>query len=212
MNIQGLGALVTGCGSGLGEATARRLASRGAHVAILDLEKSKGKEVAASLGVAYALDGRTEESLALVAGAIHEFRAGRGLFAAGTHLFNAARTYLAAGRIDEATNYAREAVALTHRLGARGIESGALSLTADIAAASGTENADDYYRDALALAEPRGMRPQIAHCHFGLGRLHRRRGDRRQAQEHLTTAIAMYREMEMMYWPEQAEAELRRLG
>ncbi|HTF33159.1 MAG TPA: 3-hydroxyacyl-CoA dehydrogenase [Myxococcota bacterium] len=50
MNIQGLGALVTGGGSGLGEATARSLAARGAHVAILDLEKSKGKDVAASLG------------------------------------------------------------------------------------------------------------------------------------------------------------------
>jgi NAD(P)-dependent dehydrogenase (short-subunit alcohol dehydrogenase family) len=50
MNIQGLGALVTGGASGLGEATAHSLSARGAHVAILDLEKSKGKEVAAALG------------------------------------------------------------------------------------------------------------------------------------------------------------------
>ncbi len=27
------------------------------------------------------------------------------------------------------------------------------------------------YREALALAEPRGMRPLIAHCHLGLGKL-----------------------------------------
>ena len=30
-----------------------------------------------------------------------------------------------------------------------------------------------------------------------------------QAQEHLTTATAMYREMEMTYWLEQAEAEMK---
>jgi hypothetical protein len=37
-------------------------------------------------------------------------------------------------------------------------------------------------------------------------------GNREQAQEHLNTAMAMYREMDMIYWPEQAEAELRQLG
>jgi len=50
MEIEGVGALVTGGGSGLGEATARALAARGARVAILDLGRSKGAEVAASLG------------------------------------------------------------------------------------------------------------------------------------------------------------------
>jgi hypothetical protein len=101
---------------------------------------------------------------------------------------------------------------LTRRLGARGSEAYALSLTADIAAASGAENAEGYHRAGLALAEPRGMRPQVAHCHFGLGRLHRRRGDREQALEDLTTALTMYREMGMTSWPEQAEAELCQLG
>jgi hypothetical protein len=56
-----------------------------------------------------------------------------------------------------------------------------------------------HYRRALALAEPRGMCPLVAHCQFGLGKLHRRRGDRRHAQEHLTTAVAMYREMGMSW-------------
>jgi len=50
MEIQGIGAIVTGGASGLGEATARALAARGAQVAILDLGRSKGAEVAASLG------------------------------------------------------------------------------------------------------------------------------------------------------------------
>src|SRR5690606_26064226 len=50
MRIEGLGAVVTGGGSGLGEATARLLAERGARVAILDLGRSRGAEVAKSIG------------------------------------------------------------------------------------------------------------------------------------------------------------------
>jgi len=56
------------------------------------------------------------------------------------------------------------------------------------------------------------MRPLAAHCHFGLGKMHHRAGDHGQAQEHLTTAMAMYREMAMTYWLEQAAAEMRQLG
>jgi uncharacterized membrane protein YvbJ len=37
-----------------------------------------------------------------------------------------------------------------------------------------------------------------------------RLGKRQQAQEHLTTATAMYREMDMPFWLERAEAELQR--
>jgi hypothetical protein len=59
------------------------------------------------------------------------------------------------------------------------------------------EHAEGHYRKALALAEPRGMRPLVAHCHFGLGKLYRRTANPEQAQEHLTTAIARYREMGM---------------
>jgi hypothetical protein len=50
------------------------------------------------------------------------------------------------------------------------------------------------------------MRPLIAHCHLGLGKLYRRTGKRQEAQEHLTTATTMYPEMGMTYWLEQAEA------
>jgi len=43
------------------------------------------------------------------------------------------------------------------------------------------------------------MRPLVAHCHFGFGKLYRRSGKRGQAQERLTIATAMYREMSMAY-------------
>jgi hypothetical protein len=62
------------------------------------------------------------------------------------------------------------------------------------------------------LAEPRGMRPLIAHCHLGLGKLFRRTGKRREAQEHLKTATTMYRDMDMNFWLQQAEAESNQLA
>jgi hypothetical protein len=40
------------------------------------------------------------------------------------------------------------------------------------------------------------------------GKLYRRMGNAQQAREHLTTAITMYREMDMGFWLEQAEAEM----
>jgi len=52
MEIRGSTALVTGGGSGLGEATAREIVARGGRVAILDLGRSQGAELAKSLGPA----------------------------------------------------------------------------------------------------------------------------------------------------------------
>ena len=63
-------------------------------------------------------------------------------------------------------------------------------------------------REALALADELGMRQIVAHCHLGLGKVPRRAGNGQQAQEHLTTAITMHREMEMRFWLEKAETKL----
>ena len=56
------------------------------------------------------------------------------------------------------------------------------------------------------------MRPLVAHCHFGLGKLYRRTDKHEQAREHLTTATTMYRERGMTYWLEKAEAEMKELA
>lgn len=50
MNLDGIGAIVTGGASGLGEATARELASGGAKVCIFDLSDNLGEEVAKDIG------------------------------------------------------------------------------------------------------------------------------------------------------------------
>ncbi|WP_438354437.1 SDR family NAD(P)-dependent oxidoreductase [Microbacterium sp. CJ88] len=54
MHLTGASALVTGGASGLGLATARRLAEAGAAVTIIDLPSSAGAEIAAGLGGAFA--------------------------------------------------------------------------------------------------------------------------------------------------------------
>jgi class 3 adenylate cyclase/tetratricopeptide (TPR) repeat protein len=168
--------------------------------------------VAVILGVAYALAGRAEEALSLVAGAVAESRS-RPMHNWPARIpLCAGMTYLSAGRIDEAASHAREALAHTRRVGARGSEAHALCLAGDVASTGCAEDAEGYYREALALAGELGMRPIIAHCHLGLGKLYRRNGKRPDAQEHLTTATAMYREMGMQFWLEQAEVEMRALA
>jgi tetratricopeptide (TPR) repeat protein len=163
--------------------------------------------VAAALGAALALAGRPE-TLPLVASAVEEFRRRQPHNRPAFILLCAGMTYLAAGRIDEAASHTREALALTRRLGARASEAHALCLAGDIALTAGAENAVAHYREALALADSRGMRPLVAHCHLGLGKLYRRCRDGVKAQEHLGTAMAMYRKMGMRFWSEQAQAEM----
>ncbi len=50
MDISATAAIVTGAASGLGEATARELARRGAKVAIFDRDAERGEQIAAELG------------------------------------------------------------------------------------------------------------------------------------------------------------------
>lgn len=64
MQIQGQAALVTGGGSGLGEASARELARLGAKVAVLDVNLANAERVAADIGgIACACDITNTESL-----------------------------------------------------------------------------------------------------------------------------------------------------
>src|SRR5499433_1898458 len=168
--------------------------------------------LAAALGVAHALAGRADVALPLVAGAVEEFRQHPNHIRPALIPLCAGMICLAAGRIDDAASYAREAQALTRRLKARAAEAHALRLAGDVASAGCAEDASGYYREALALARELGMGPLVAHCHLGLGKLYQRTGKREQTQEHLTTAATMYRDMGMTYWLERAAAEMRDLA
>jgi class 3 adenylate cyclase/tetratricopeptide (TPR) repeat protein len=122
---------------------------------------------------------------------------------------------LLAGRIDEASRLARSALDDTTRNGQRGHRAWATWLLGEIAMTGGPDHvqrATDHYLQALTEATGLGMRPLVAHCHLGLGKLCRRRGNTAQAQEQLTIATSMYREMNMTYWLEHADAQMRQLG
>ena len=126
-----------------------------------------------------------------------------------------AEAYLWSGRADEALKRARSAVELSKKHQERANEALALRVLAEITAHGDSidaTSAGKQYADSLALAEELGMRPLVAHCHLGLGKLYRRIGKRQRAEEHLRLALTMYREMDMRFWPEQAEAEIRELG
>jgi uncharacterized protein HemY len=52
------------------------------------------------------------------------------------------------------------------------------------------------------------MRLLVAHCHLDLGELYHRTGDHAKADEYLTIAAAMYREMALGFWLAKAESAL----
>jgi 3-hydroxyacyl-CoA dehydrogenase / 3-hydroxy-2-methylbutyryl-CoA dehydrogenase len=62
MELNGIGALVAGGASGLGEATARELAARGARVTVADLNVERGAALADEIGGAFAAADVTDEA------------------------------------------------------------------------------------------------------------------------------------------------------
>jgi tetratricopeptide (TPR) repeat protein len=118
------------------------------------------------------------------------------------------RACLLLGRLEEARRLGH--LAIETAPGHHGFAAQAQHLLGDIATHPDrldAESGESHYRQALALAEPRGMRPLVAHCHLGLGKLYRRTGKQQEAQEHLAVAATMYREMDMRFYLEQAEGE-----
>jgi NAD(P)-dependent dehydrogenase (short-subunit alcohol dehydrogenase family) len=67
MELNGIGALVAGGASGLGEATARELVARGARVAIADLNEGRGRQLAEQLGGPFVQADVTDEAPVRVA-------------------------------------------------------------------------------------------------------------------------------------------------
>jgi tetratricopeptide (TPR) repeat protein len=119
------------------------------------------------------------------------------------------RCYLRLGRMDEVERVLPRLLETAPQFVAQ--HAHALHLRGEIAAHPDRwqpETAEDCYCRALVLAEGRGMRPLAAHCHLSLGKLYRRTGQREPAQDHISTATAMYREMGMRFYLEQAEAEM----
>ena len=166
--------------------------------------------VTRALGTAYALSGRVPEALPLLEQAASQGRRG----GHALYFVHLSKAYLLAGRIEEALERAQYALSLAQGYKQRGYQAYALCLLGDIAARHEppqSARAAAHYQQALALAKELGMRPLQAHCHRGRGTLYSVTGQRGQARAELSTAIEMYRTMEMTFWLPQAEATLAQM-
>jgi hypothetical protein len=117
---------------------------------------------------------------------------------------------LLADRLEEARGLAERALGLSRDHTARGTEAYALRLLGEIAAhrdPAGVAEAEGYFGQAMGLAETLGMPPLMGQCQHGLGALHARTGCRDRARVELSTAIDLFRSMEMTGWLPRAEAE-----
>jgi len=153
------------------------------------------------LGYARALSGRLQEGRELLeevvrsATTMSSMGVGRAM-----QLAWLGEAYLLEERFDDAVRYGREALTLARNLQERGHEAWSVHLLGEIASRrdpGDLEQAEGWYREALALAGELGMRPLAAHCHFHLAGLLGKAQRPEQARQHQTAATTMYREMAM---------------
>lgn len=159
-----------------------------------------------ALGWTHALAGRTAEAGPILEEAVTQ---SPGLVQASI-VVRLAEGRLRRGAIEDARQLAGQALDAARRRKERGNEAYAQHALGEIAACAELPDvgtAATHYEQALALAESMEMRPLIAHCHLGLGKLQRRAGLLDGASEHLRLANAMYREMDMRFGLEQAGVE-----
>jgi tetratricopeptide (TPR) repeat protein len=159
-----------------------------------------------ALGYAYTLSGRADEGLALLEEAQRDTK---GIVTGlSRYLAWLAEAQLHAGRRNLAAATCDRALTLAREYGERGNEAWILCLLGEMASRVDQPDVgivEGHYREAMALADERGMRPLVAHCHIGLGRLYRRANNAAKAQGHLVTALTMCRELGVDPWPTRVE-------
>jgi tetratricopeptide (TPR) repeat protein len=166
--------------------------------------------IACALGAAYSLAGRWGDAIALLEEGARE---GLAIGRLGGHsllIFRLGEAYLRAGRLDEADDAARRALLMAREKRERGHEAYALHLLGEVVARRTPEDvstAEAALRQASALAEELSMRPLLAHCHVSRARLECRAGRAASARPLFAAATASFRNLEMPFWLEQAEAE-----
>ena len=156
--------------------------------------------VAAPLGSAYARSGRADDALSILEQAVEQAASTKLLANQSIRIAHLGEAYLLAGSPERAIQCAERALYLVREHKERGHEAHIRRLLGDIASHGDSpdlEKADVSYRQALALAEELGMRPLAAHCYAGLGRLYRRLDSGRKAEECLTAAANLARDVQM---------------
>jgi tetratricopeptide (TPR) repeat protein len=168
-------------------------------------------QMAGLLGASYTLAGRVADAVPLLTQALEQSIATGIVGYQVLCRLSLGEVQVLAGRLGEAYALAERTLGLARAHQARGHQAYALRLLGEIAARRAppeSDQAEAYYRQALALTEALGMRPLQAHCYLGLGTLSAKVGRFAQARAELSTAIALYRGMEMTFWLPQAETAL----
>jgi class 3 adenylate cyclase/tetratricopeptide (TPR) repeat protein len=168
-------------------------------------------QMAAPLGAAYTLAGRVADAVPLLTQALEQSIATEIVRYQALCRLSLGEAHLLADRLEAAHALAERALALAREHQERGYQAYALRLLGDIAVRReplASDQAGDYYRQALTLAEELGMRPLVAHCHLGLGTLYAKIERRAEARAALSAALGLYRAMEMTFWLPQAKAAM----
>jgi tetratricopeptide (TPR) repeat protein len=163
------------------------------------------------LAHAYTLAGRVAEALPLFEESLEQAAAVKFLPCNSLWIGWWGEAAMLAGRLENAMLHASRACDISRAQKEQGYEAYALRLLGKIAAHGhppDVEQAETHYQQALARADALGMRPLQAHCHFDLGILYGKTEQAIEARAELSTAIEMYRDMEMTFWLPRAEAAL----
>jgi tetratricopeptide (TPR) repeat protein len=167
------------------------------------------------LGAAYALGGRVADTVPLLTQALEQPTFTDRVDNQALCRLSLGEAKMLAGHLEEAQALAEGALAHAREHQERGHQAYTLRLLGEIAAHRDppeVEPAEEHYRQALALADELGMRPLVAHCHRGLGTLYATIGQWEQARAELSTAIELYRTMDMTFWLPQVEAALAQVN
>ena len=171
--------------------------------------------MAAALGAAYTLAGRVADAVVLLAPAMEQTLTPDMTGFQALCRLPLGEAHMLAGRLEEAYDLVECTLTLSRAHQERSNEAYALRLLGEIAARRQPpehHQAEASYRQALALAKELGMRPLMAHCHLGLGKLYAKIGSDAEANTELSRALELYRVMEMTFWLPQVEAALVQLG
>jgi class 3 adenylate cyclase/tetratricopeptide (TPR) repeat protein len=169
---------------------------------------------ASPLGACYLGLGRTKEALPLLEAAVEHATSMRRMVEYAQWTFWLSQALLLDGSLDRAAEAAERALEFAQTYKERGQQAWTLRLLGDICVQRGPAafgQAEEHYRQCLALAHELGMRPLQARCHLSFGLLHGHAGRDDEAHTALSTAHELMQAMNMTFWRERAETALAKL-
>jgi len=169
--------------------------------------------VAAGLGAAYILVGRTADALPLLEQAMRRAESMHLAVGHSQLLAHLSEAHLHAGHITTAREVAGRALQLAREHHERGYEAWALRLLGEITLRLDPvvpDSARGYFEEAIRLAGVLGMRPLNGRAQLGLARLEQQL-ERPGARDRFAAASALFRELGMTRWLREGEQALARL-